>query len=101
MTLDGNIFCSNAKQRHGNSAETFRPRFAIISQERFPGKAACDVGISAAFITIIDDGTKMIMKQIHLPSTLLKSKLLKGSLSSRIAQCNTAALFKQIKQVMH
>ena len=55
MTLDGNIFSSNAKQRHGNSAETFRPRFAIISQERFPGKAACDVGIFAAFITIIDD----------------------------------------------
>ena len=50
MTLDGNIFCSNAKLRHGNSAETFRPRFAIISQERFPGKAACDVGIFAAFI---------------------------------------------------
>ena len=55
MTLDGNIFSSNAKQRHGNSAETFPPRFAIISQERFPGKAACDVGIFAAFITIIDD----------------------------------------------
>ena len=50
MTLDGNIFSSNAKQRHGNSAGTFRQRFAIISQERFPGKAACDVGSFAAFI---------------------------------------------------
>ena len=28
------------------------------------------------------------MKQIHLPSTLLKSKLLKGALFHRIAQCN-------------